>query len=157
MMANSNSKAFDKFIEYQVQFAIEMRQTATEEFAASSRWLSASLFALNGGAIITLASIQNYPRDYLRESGFIFLIGVSLCFLMVIFGQISCHKKARFLNYRGNRLIQLLDPSAPLDTGIEEETKVLPVLRRWDIGGQLMGLGSCVAFFIGCWRASAGL
>ena len=152
-----NSTAFDKYIEYQVQFSVERRQQAVEAFDASARWLSASLFALNGGAILGLLQIDNYSREIFKEASLAYLIGIILCFGMVIIWQYGDQKSATLFCERGNRLIQQLDPKAPLAIRSEPEEGSLRAISRLNISSQIMGALSLCAFLVGCWLASSGI
>lgn len=152
-----NSTAFDKYIEYEVQFSVERRQQAAEAFSASARWLSASLFALNGGAILGLLQIDGYSKEIFEEASLAYLAGIILCFGMVIIWQYGDQKAATLLYERGNRLIQQLDPKAPFAIRDVPEEGALRVISRLNKTSQLMGVLSLCAFLVGCWLASSGI
>jgi hypothetical protein len=155
--AKPNAKAFDKYIEYQVQFAIEGRQKAAEEFSSSSRWLSASLFGINGGAIACVLQIEKFDPIILKNACLSFLIGIVSCFALVTLVQYVVQRKHQFFNARGDRLVRLLDPKVPLDTGHDQEATELNTLRRLDVLWQIVAAISLTSFLVGCWIASYGL
>ena len=58
-----------------------------DEHAASFRWLTASLFAANGGALIALVGSDNVP-DFARVwAGFWFTVGIMFSLLTAWFNQ----------------------------------------------------------------------
>ena len=76
------------------QYYGDIRRLLSTEFAAEVRWLTASLFALNAGGLVTLAgkSALNASQRY---AGFGFWLGILFAFIFVLYSQ---HKTKEFLN-----------------------------------------------------------
>jgi hypothetical protein len=64
----------------------DIRRHLSAEFAAEVRWLTASLFALNGGGLVALNGQTTFCRSD-AISGLFFLLGVSCAFGHVLYSQ----------------------------------------------------------------------
>jgi hypothetical protein len=64
----------------------DIRRHLSDEFAAEVRWLTASLFALNGGGLLALNGQTTFCRSD-AICGVFFLLGVSCAFGYVLYSQ----------------------------------------------------------------------
>jgi hypothetical protein len=69
----------------------DVRQLLSAEYAAAVRWITASLFALNAGGLISLAGEDDL--EVIEEyAGFCFWMGILLAFCYVVYSQAKTKK-----------------------------------------------------------------
>jgi len=78
-----------KSAEYQAALATESHLRLIDEHKAAFRWIVASLFALNGGAILSILSRSGTSLVYAMPSFGAFFAGIVTTFVCVVFAQIS--------------------------------------------------------------------
>jgi len=90
-MADGSMKvdAICKLAEFEASAAVESRAKLIDEHNAAFRWMIASLFALNGGAILSLFGSGNNGLQATLPAFWIFFLGIISTFLAVLFAQLS--------------------------------------------------------------------
>ena len=78
--------------EFEIRSAELTRQRLQEQHDAGSRWLIASLFAINGGAIVAILSSEKFDHIELILPLTGYLIGLIASFVMAVALQISDRK-----------------------------------------------------------------
>ena len=73
------------------QYYADIRRILSEDYAANVRWITASLFALNAGGLVSFAGKTklNITQQY---AGYAFYAGIFLAFGYVIYSQIKSKK-----------------------------------------------------------------
>jgi len=107
---------------YETQVAIEARSKLKDEYSAAFRWMVASLFALNGGAILSIISSDSFGLHPNLSAFWVFFGGIVTTFLAVIFSQWSdrvmmAHK------HRWGRYWITVSVAGERDEGVEAELK----------------------------------
>ncbi len=69
----------------------DVRRLLASEYAAEVRWITASLFALNAGGLLSLAGKDKLSATQ-QDAGFSFWLGVLLAFCYVIYSQAKTKK-----------------------------------------------------------------
>lgn len=75
--------------EFEATSAVESRAKLIDEHNSAFRWMVASLFALNGGAILSLFGNERFGLDATYPAFWTFFGGIVSTFLTVIVAQIS--------------------------------------------------------------------
>jgi hypothetical protein len=81
--------AMRRLAAFEVTAAEESRAKLIDEHSAAFRWMIASLFALNGGAILTIFGTERLGVQPVLPAFWVFFAGVVATFLAVLFGQLS--------------------------------------------------------------------
>ena len=90
----SKEAAIKSGAERYAQYHGDVRRLLSSEYAADVRWLTASLFALNAGGLVSLAS-KDAVGLVQRLAGISFWAGIFLAFGLVFYSQ---RQTMRFLN-----------------------------------------------------------
>lgn len=77
---------------FEITASIESRSKMIDEHGSAFRWMVASLFALNGGSILSIFGSDGFGAPYLFLSFWVFFAGIIFTFATVIMAQISDRK-----------------------------------------------------------------
>lgn len=89
MVGNAKLKTVQSLAEFETASAIESRSKLIDEHNAAFRWMVASLFALNGGAIFSMLSGDRFGLAPATPAFWMFFGGIVSTFMTVILAQIS--------------------------------------------------------------------
>ena len=81
--------AMRRLAAFEVTAAEESRAKLIDEHSAAFRWMIASLFALNGGAVLTIFGSENLGVQPTLPAFWVFFAGIVATFIAVLFGQLS--------------------------------------------------------------------
>jgi hypothetical protein len=81
--------AMRRLAAFEVTAAEESRAKLIDEHSAAFRWMIASLFALNGGAVLTIFGSEKLGVQPTLPAFWVFFAGIVATFLAVLFGQLS--------------------------------------------------------------------
>jgi hypothetical protein len=87
--AETKLDAVRNLARFEASAAVESRSKLIDEHNAAFRWIVASLFALNGGAILSIFGKGGIGINSSLAAFWVFLAGIIAIFLTVIFAQIS--------------------------------------------------------------------
>ena len=137
--------------------ALGARNRLVEEHAASFRWLIASLFAANGGAIIALSAADAVPTHAKLWAGAWFTVGI-LCSLLIARMNQSMIQKT--LDPLSNLIAFWGAVAHGMEFDGDEHTRLMDQARRstkqsWPV--QLCGWAAVLCFLFGMIAAGTGL
>ena len=87
--ADVNLEAVRSLAEFEATSAIESRSKLIDEHHSAFRWMIASLFALNGGAILSIFGRDKFGLEAIFPAFWIFFGGIVSSFATVIVAQMS--------------------------------------------------------------------
>ena len=82
-------EAVRSLAEFEASSAVESRSKLIDEHHSAFRWMVASLFALNGGAILSIFGRDEFGLEPIFPALWIFFGGIVSTFLTVIVAQMS--------------------------------------------------------------------
>ena len=85
----TRSDAIEALADFEAAAAVESRSKLIDEHHSAFRWIIASLFALNGGAILTIFGKEELGIGSTFLAFWVFFGGIVATFLTVITAQIS--------------------------------------------------------------------
>ncbi len=88
-MEQTNLEAARSLAEFEASSAVESRSKLIDEHNSAFRWMVASLFALNGGAILSMFGRGSFGFDPIFPAFWIFFGGIVSTFFTVIVAQMS--------------------------------------------------------------------
>ena len=142
--------ALKRLADFEAAAASESRAKTIDEHNAAFRWLIASLFALNGGAIIAIFGSGKLPSSVISHSVPSFLFGIFLTFAMVIFGQISDREMIKQMHSWG-LYWSSVKATGKQNTSCEDEIKQkIGIAEQFGRRGRICGLFSMLSFVVGC-------
>jgi len=82
-------EAVSRLAAFEAAAAVESRAKLIDEHTAAFRWMIASLFALNGGAILTIFGTERIGVQPILPALWVFFAGIIATFVAVLFAQLS--------------------------------------------------------------------
>jgi hypothetical protein len=146
-----------RLAEYEAAAAAEIRSKSMDEHNAAFRWLIASLFALNGGAILALLGSDHLTGAAILRSAPSFFLGVILTFAMVMLAQLSDRKMIQHIHSWG---LYWSTVTASLLRDENQENQIKSAIEMAELTGRkarVCGLLSMACFVVGCILATTGL
>lgn len=125
----SSNEASRRLAEFELAAATELRSKLIDEQGSSFRWIVASLFALNGGAILALVGKGEFELTANLSAFWTFFAGIISTFLSVILAQISDRLKIEILFRSGQFWTKVAVAGVGDDV---EENAIKKVLARAD-------------------------
>ena len=151
MMKTEEFKAVrNALAQYEANSAKDVRLKTIDEHNAAFRWLVGSLFALNGGAAIALFSKREITGSVLIYAESAFLVGIVLCFVTAILGQLSDRRMIIKSHEWGLYWTTVSVTNERVEH--QEEGIRAGILEAEQIGrrGRLAGIFSMGCFLVGC-------
>jgi hypothetical protein len=134
---------------YEVQAATEARSKLTDEHSAAFRWMIASLFALNGGAILAIMGSDRFGLNPNLPAFWVFFAGIVATFLAVIFSQVSDRGMIAHKHSWGLYWITV-EFAGERDEALETKLKASEKLaRRMAFAGRLQAIFAMLFFVLG--------
>jgi hypothetical protein len=152
-----NQNAKRALCEFEAKSACDVKLKTIDEHNAAFRWLLGSLFALNGGAAISLMGSKIVTVQVIFEAEKAFLSGVLSCFVMAILGQISDRKMIAKMHAWG---LYWTKVSVTLEQDPEEEVQIRNAIAEAERTGRharMAGIVSMASFLVGCILIGASL
>lgn len=122
-----------RLAEFEAAAATELRSKLIDEQSSAFRWIVASLFALNGGAILALVGKAEFGLSPNLSAFWAFFIGILSTFLSVILAQISDRLRIEILFRSGQYWTKVAVAGVGDDV---EENAIKKILARADRLGQ---------------------
>ena len=135
--------------DFEAKSAVESRSKLIDEHHSAFRWIIASLFALNGGAIFAIFGRGNFGLDPIFLAFWFFFAGIMSVFLSVIFSQISDRLMISQVHRWG---LYWTTVSATGTRDVENESDIRQGIQRaesWGRKARLFALFAMAWFVIG--------
>jgi hypothetical protein len=149
-----SSDRYEETVVELAKFTATLAQVSHEknidQHNATGRWLLASLFALNGGAILASINSSIIDKSTVLWSAPVFFVGILLAFVMAIMTQRSDRGMIAALSVWGLYWTQVASTKTRDD---EQEKKIqrdIDVADRIGRKGRISGLISMFCFTVGC-------
>jgi hypothetical protein len=147
--ANMKADAVRKLAEFEASAAVESRAKLIDEHNAAFRWMIASLFALNGGAILSLFGSGNIGLQATLPAFWIFFGGIIATFVAVLFAQLSDRSMIARMHSWGlywSTVGVLVERDEEQENSIKASIKQAERLGRWS---RVQAIFAMVFFVLG--------
>lgn len=149
-MTEQEKHALIECAKYSAELAKVSHQKSIDEHNAAFRWLLASLFALNGGAIVAIINSSNAPKSLVHWPASLFFAGILAAFWMAIMAQNSDRRMIAAMAMWGAYWTEV-SVTCEINPDRESEISRLVALgERFGRRGRQSGIISMALFGMGC-------
>lgn len=138
-----------KLAEFEASSAVETRSKLIDEHHSAFRWIIASLFALNGGAILSIFGRERFGLETVFPVFWIFFGGIISTFLTVVVSQMSDRLMIARMHQWGLYWTSV-QVTAARDTQHEDQIKRgIATAEKWGRGSRYLAIFAMVWFALG--------